>query len=189
MSATFAVGKPSSRPAPVALDHHAADLVGTTEQLGRAGDVAGGEPVADPGGRVRLVDRIRLRRDEPEPDDLESEVGTHALEQRDVAAAAVTEVEVGADHHEPRAEQPDEHLVDEVLGRLLAAALVELAARRRRRAVPAPTSSSSLWSSVVSSAGAVSGRTTCAGCRSKVTHTASRPRASASSRTSWSTLR
>ena len=96
------------------------------EQLGGAGDVAGGEPVADPGRRVRLVDRVRLRRDEPEPEHLEAEVGAHALEQRDVAAAAVPEVEVGADDHEPGAEQADEHLVDEVLGRLLAAALVEL---------------------------------------------------------------
>ena len=35
------------------------------------------------------------------------------------------EVEVGADDHEARAEQTDEHLVHEVLGRLLAAPLVE----------------------------------------------------------------
>ena len=72
------------------------------------------------------MDRVRLGRDEAEADHLETEVGAHPLEQRDVAAAAMPEVEVGADHDEPGAEQADEHLVDEVLGRLLAASLVEL---------------------------------------------------------------
>ena len=47
------------------------------------------------------------------------------LQQRDVAVAPVAEVEVGADHHEPRAEHAGEHLAHEVFGRLLAARLVE----------------------------------------------------------------
>ena len=48
------------------------------------------------------------------------------LQERDVAAAALAEVEVGADHHEPRVRGVGEHLAHEVLGRFLAARLVEV---------------------------------------------------------------
>src|SRR6185436_9443487 len=56
---------------------------------------------------------------------LEAELGSHLLEQSHAAVAAVPEVEVGADDHELRAETFDEHLPHEVLGRLAAARLVE----------------------------------------------------------------
>ena len=69
--------------------------------------------------------RVALRRDEPEPEHLEAEVLAHLLEQRDVAAAPVPEVEVGADHDDPGPQQPDEHLAHELLGGLVAALLVE----------------------------------------------------------------
>ncbi len=124
--ATFAVGNAELPAASIALDHHAAHLVGPAEELRRADDVAGGEAMPHAGGRVRLVRGVGLRRHEPEPEHLEAEVGAHALEERDVAATPVAEVEVGADDDEARAEQAHEHLVDEVLGRLLAATLVEL---------------------------------------------------------------
>ena len=120
------MGKPSSRPRRSPSTTTPRTSCGPTQQLGRADHVTGGEPVPDAGRRIGLVDGIGFGRHEPEPDDLEPEVGAHSLEQRDVAAAPVAEVEVGADDDEPCAEQADEHLVHEVLGRLLAAALVEL---------------------------------------------------------------
>ena len=61
----------------------------------------------------------------PRPEHLETEIGTHLLEQRDVSTPLVPEVEVGADHHEARVQQADEHLVHEVFGALAAAGLVE----------------------------------------------------------------
>ncbi len=68
---------------------------------------------------------VALDRDEPEPEHLEPELGAHLLEQADVAVAPVPEVEVGADDDEAGTEPPDEHVAHEVLGRLLAAGLVE----------------------------------------------------------------
>ena len=69
---------------------------------------------------------LRLRRrDEPETQHLEAELGTHALQEGDVAVAPVAEMEVGADHDQPRAEHARQQLGDEVFGRLLAARLVE----------------------------------------------------------------
>ena len=47
------------------------------------------------------------------------------LSKRHVAVAPVAEVEVVADHDEPRAEHAGEHLAHEVFGGLLAARLVE----------------------------------------------------------------
>ena len=128
-TATLAVGNPSSRPAPVAPLHPAADLVGTPQDHGRARDVATRELVARPRRRVRQaavgrVGRLR-RRDQPETQDLEAELGAHPLEQRDVAVTLVPEVEIGADDDQPRAEHTGQHLADEVFGRLLAARLVE----------------------------------------------------------------
>ena len=59
---------------------------------------------------------------EPEAEHLEVELGAHLLEQPHVAVAAVTEVEVGADDDEPRAQAVDEHLAHELLGGLAARA-------------------------------------------------------------------
>ena len=47
-------------------------------------------------------------------------------EQRDVAPTLVAEVEVVAHHHGPGPQRRDQHLVDEVLGRLLRPGLVEV---------------------------------------------------------------
>jgi hypothetical protein len=95
------------------------------EQRGRGRDVAVGQRAADPGRRVRLVVGFVVRRHEPEADDLEAEVRAHLLEQGDVAAALVAEVEVGPDHDHARPQQADEHLADELLRGLVAALLVE----------------------------------------------------------------
>ncbi len=61
----------------------------------------------------------------PEPEDLEPELGTHLLEELHGAVPPVAEVEVGTDDDESRREALDEHLADELLGRLAAARLVE----------------------------------------------------------------
>ena len=107
----------------------AAHFVRAPEDHGRAFDVAGGEELARTRRRVRdaAVGRVfRLRRrDEPEAEHLEVQLRAHALQQRDVAVAAVPEVEVGADHHETRAEHTREHRGDEVFGGFLAARFVE----------------------------------------------------------------
>ena len=63
---------------------------------------------------------------EPDAEHLEAELGAHALQQRDVAAAALAEVEVGADDDETCVRGTGEDLAHEVLGRLLAAGLVEV---------------------------------------------------------------
>ena len=96
--------------------------MGTAEELRGAGHVAGGEESANTGRRVGLVSGIRLGRNEAEPHHLESEIGAHVLEQCDVAAPLVAEVEVGPHHHDPGPEHPDEHILDERLRGLLAAA-------------------------------------------------------------------
>jgi hypothetical protein len=91
----------------------------------RLGDAALAEEPADLGGRVRKAARLSLDGDEAEAEHLEAELAAHLLEQAHGAVAAVAEVEVGADDHQPRAEALDEHLSDEVLGGLLTARLVE----------------------------------------------------------------
>ena len=60
--------------------------------------------------------------DQPEPVDVEAVLGAHPLQERHVALAAVTEVEVVADDDRLGPQAADQHLGDEVLGRLLATA-------------------------------------------------------------------
>ncbi len=95
------------------------------EQPGGPGDVAGGKQMADLRRRVRSAGWVTVDRDQAETEHLEAELRAHAVQQRDVAAAAVTEMEVGADDHEPRAHQVGEHLAHELLGRFARALLVE----------------------------------------------------------------
>src|SRR5260370_40155222 len=64
-------------------------------------------------------------RDEPEPDDLEAELGAHLLEQVHRPVATVAEVEVRADHDEARPQPRHQHVPHEALGGLAAARLVE----------------------------------------------------------------
>src|SRR5262249_59429447 len=78
------------------------------------------------GRRVRLTARFALDGHEPEAEPLEPELAAHLLEQPHAAVTAIAEVEVGADDHESGAETPDEHLTHEVLGRLVAARVVEV---------------------------------------------------------------
>ena len=129
-TATFAVGKPSSRPRSIAVLHRArAPRAGGRGSRPRARRHRAASSCARSRGRVRNAAVGRAfglgRRDEPVAEHLEAELGAHALEQRDVAVAPVAEVEVVADHDEARAEHAREHLAHEVFGRLLAARLVE----------------------------------------------------------------
>ena len=62
----------------------------------------------------------------PDADDLEPDLGPHALEERDVSAAAASEVEVGTDDDEPGTGRSDQHFSHELLGRLPAAGFVEV---------------------------------------------------------------
>ena len=57
---------------------------------------------------------------------LEAGLGTELAQEGDVAPALMAEVEVLADDHGAGAETPDQHLRDEVLGRLGGAGLVEV---------------------------------------------------------------
>src|SRR5215207_1046041 len=79
----------------VAVLDDAADRVAATEQPRRQPDVAGGDRLADErrGHAADAVDRHRA-----DALDLEPSGPAHCLEQRQVAAAAVAEVEVLADH-------------------------------------------------------------------------------------------
>ena len=72
-----------------------------------------------------VAGRLAVGVDEREALDLEAEVGAHLLEQGDVALALVAEVEVLPHDHDLGAEAVDEHLLHELLGRLLRAGLVE----------------------------------------------------------------
>jgi hypothetical protein len=88
---------------------------------GQGGPDGGGRhPVVGVGGRL-AVDADQL-----DPAHIEAEVGAHRPQQLDVALASVAEVEVVADDHGPGAEATDEHLGDELLGRLERAGLVEV---------------------------------------------------------------
>ena len=112
----------------VALDHDPPHLVRATEQLGGGGDVALGRAARGCGWTSRWC-RARGaggRGLEPDAEHLEAELGAHALQERDVAAATLAEVEVGADDDEAGVRGVGEHLAHEVLGRLLAAGLVEV---------------------------------------------------------------
>ena len=129
-TATLAVGKPSSRPRCVAaLDAARAPRAGRPRIAAARSTSPRGEQLADARRRVRdtAVGRVlRLgRRDEPEPSTSKPSSAPMRCSSGDVAVAAVAEVEVGADHDEPRAEHAGEHLAHEVFGRLLAARLVE----------------------------------------------------------------
>ena len=96
------------------------------------------------------------------------------VKQGHVPLAAVAEVEVLPHHHQPGPEGVDQHLLDEVLGRLVGPSPVEgrsPACDRRRKSAR----SSSFCSRSVSCRGADSGRTTLAGWRSKVTTTVESP--------------
>src|SRR5205085_10623328 len=96
-------------PAPaVALYDGAADLVGPAEDLGGAPHVAGGEALANEGGRVG--DAAVVGADEAETQHVEAEVAAHPLEEADVAPAFVAEVEGRAHHHQPGPKAAAEYL-------------------------------------------------------------------------------
>src|SRR5262249_50321174 len=116
-------GESELAPSPVTHLHPPAHFVRAAQQRGGSDHVARLEQLADPCRRVHDATRCRF---EAEADDREAELGAHALEQRDVAATAAPEVEVGADDDELRAGALDECLAREVLGRFAAAGLVEV---------------------------------------------------------------
>ena len=113
----------------VAIDDHTAYFVRPTEHgVGRVeptftqrrSDRGRGHPIVV-GGRGSAVDVDQL-----DTDHLETGGRAHRLEQRDIAPALVTEVEVLPHHHDLGIEAVDQHLRDEVLGRLLRSDFVEV---------------------------------------------------------------
>src|SRR5262249_39987766 len=121
--------EPELAPPAVAGLDDAAHLVRTRRprvEPRRLGDPPLAEQAADLGRRVRLTARFALDGHEPEAAPLEPELAAHLLEQPHAAVTAIAEVEVDADDDESGAETPDEHLTHEVLGRLVAARVVEV---------------------------------------------------------------
>lgn len=74
--------------------------------------------------------RIFIGSDEPEADDLKAAVcpepTAHLIQQRHISSPLMAEVEVRSDHHDPRRQSFDEHVTNEVLGRLHCTFLVEV---------------------------------------------------------------
>ena len=109
---------------PVALDDHTPDLVISAEHRRSGLEIATARaPVTNRGGRHRLA--LPRRCDETERLDLEAVDGAHLPEKGHVAGPPMSEVEVLADDHAAGIEAIDEHLLDEVLGRLGCPRLVE----------------------------------------------------------------
>ena len=81
----------------VADDDLAAHLERPAEHRGRQLDLAAGERPPDGGAADRLVDAV-VALDEVERHDVEAVRGARLAQQRDVALAMATEVEVVADH-------------------------------------------------------------------------------------------
>src|SRR5215207_7944930 len=89
-------GREAERSTPlVAVLDDAADRVAATEQPRRQPDVAGGHRLADE-RRRHAADAVEQHR--ADALDLEARSRPHRLEQREIAAAVVAEVEVLADH-------------------------------------------------------------------------------------------
>ena len=107
--------------AAVAVHHDAPHLVGPPEQLGRLLDIALGQEGPDAvEDTASCPSPVR-----PTPDDLEAVVAAEVAQELDVAPPAVAEVEVLADDDEAGRQLVDQHLLDEVLGRLLGPGQVE----------------------------------------------------------------
>ena len=109
-------GEANGAAAVVAVLDHAVDLRQAPEQTGRELDVARSERVARAGGGDGSVEALQAH--ELQTDDLEAALASELVEQRDVALAAVAEVEVLADDDEPRVQLVDDHLAHELLGAL-----------------------------------------------------------------------
>ena len=113
--------------------------------------------------------------------DLEAELLAHLGHGVDVAGATCTEVEVLTDDDRPGVQRLDKDLLHEhVRGVAARSSSKEI---RYTQSMPCASISSSFWSSVVSSFGAFSGRTTWAGWPSKVTTAERTPSRSAAART------
>lgn len=65
------------------------------------------------------------RRDEPESEHFEPQIGPHLLKESNVASPAISEVEVGSDHDHSGAQHRAENMLHEMLRGLLAAHMVE----------------------------------------------------------------
>ena len=121
-TATLAVGNPSSgppRPSP--------RTTGPRTSWGRPSSAAAAS-TSPSASRVRMrVDETGSRAvaGERHPDDLEAVLGPEPAQELDVAPAAVPEVEVLPHHDQARLQLLDQHLLHEVLGRLVRPRLVE----------------------------------------------------------------
>ena len=98
--------------------------------MGAAEEAVGGDHVAclesspDRRGRHRALEAGH--RDERQALDVETHIRAHAPEELDVATPVAPEVEVLPHYDQPGAQAADEHLVDEVFGRLVGPVLVEV---------------------------------------------------------------
>jgi hypothetical protein len=92
------------------------DLMRATEQIGSPDDVAVEEQLADPGRRHRMGPGLARLVQQGEADDVEAGLDADPLQQRDVAGAAVAEVEVRADDEGLDGQQADQHRGHELLG-------------------------------------------------------------------------
>src|ERR1700722_6332857 len=116
-------GKAEQRSPPArASPDDAAHLMRSPENLGRLSYRAPGDELSDPGGGHDLSPTVVLQ---AHADDIEAVSGAHLGQQRDVALAAMAEVEVLTHHHEAGAKRADEDFEDEVLRRLIGPLHVE----------------------------------------------------------------
>jgi hypothetical protein len=169
--------------APVAAHDLAVDEIVPAEQLSRLAHVSALERFAHPAAADRTA-ALEQRRHHLHR---ETEARAQRLEPPRIALAAAAEAERLAHHHVTRAERLLQHLAGE--------GLRESAASRASngtttsRSMPSAATSSSFCASVVSAAGAACGRSTRAGCGSKVSTTAEPPlareRATAAATSAW----